>query len=150
MKIYISSAWNSPNQNEVVRRLKALGHEVYDVRNPEQETNSPFSLGMINPNWRNFNYVAFAAALKDPRYEKICAASFEALKKCDSCVVIPPFGRMEHFESFSVKHSGKKVYVYDPPSNPTVDIETALFDGVITSLEELEKQFEPQHEAAAV
>lgn len=32
--IYVASSWRNPYYPEVVNRLKAEGHDVYDFRNP--------------------------------------------------------------------------------------------------------------------
>lgn len=33
-KIYVASSWRNPYFPEVVKRLRAEGHDVYDFRNP--------------------------------------------------------------------------------------------------------------------
>lgn len=34
MKIYVASSWRNQYQPEVVATLRAVGHEVYDFKNP--------------------------------------------------------------------------------------------------------------------
>lgn len=35
MRIYVASSWRNTHQPEVVAKLRELGHEVYDFREPE-------------------------------------------------------------------------------------------------------------------
>jgi hypothetical protein len=41
MKIYVASSWRCKYQPEVVRKLRALGHEVYDFRGPGDGWSDP-------------------------------------------------------------------------------------------------------------
>jgi hypothetical protein len=35
VKIYVASSWRNGQQQDVVARLRAAGHEVYDFRAPD-------------------------------------------------------------------------------------------------------------------
>ncbi len=37
-RIYVASSWRNDFQTEVVKRLRAEGHEVYDSKNPPKGT----------------------------------------------------------------------------------------------------------------
>ena len=50
-KIYVASSWRNEYQQEVVKVLRELGHEVYDFKNPEGRTG--FQWSAIDKDWQN-------------------------------------------------------------------------------------------------
>ena len=49
-KIYVASSWRNEFQPEVVKTLRALGHEVYDFRNPPHGRGG-FQWSSIGEDW---------------------------------------------------------------------------------------------------
>lgn len=111
MKIYVASSWRNVRQQEVVRRLRDLGHEVYDFRNPSPGDNG-FS-------WKQ---CASDSSLKDPRLFRdvvlthpIAVAGFEkdmnALREAQVTVLVLPCGRSAHLELGWATGAGQKTIV---------------------------------------
>lgn len=100
MRIYVASSWrNEARQQEVVRVLRAEGHEVYDFRHP-----GPGEEGF---GWRFVT--TDPAALKDARRFRdevlphpSCKKGFDldmnALRAADATVCVLPCGRSAHLE----------------------------------------------------
>lgn len=51
MRIYVASSWRNERQPEVVARLRAEGHEVYDFRRPNGQQDG-FHWSEIDPEWQ--------------------------------------------------------------------------------------------------
>ena len=51
-KIYVASSWRNEYQQEVVKVLRELGHEVYDFKNPEGRTG--FQWSAIDKDWQSW------------------------------------------------------------------------------------------------
>lgn len=97
MKIYVASSWRNPYQQEVVARLRAAGHEVYDFRNPAPG-NHGFGWREIHPNWQQWTPEEFRAALDDPIARAGFRLDMDSLEAADACVLVLPCGRSAHLE----------------------------------------------------
>lgn len=51
-KIYVASSWRNSFQQDVVKFLRDVGHEVYDFKNPPHGRGG-FSWSDIDKNWEN-------------------------------------------------------------------------------------------------
>lgn len=81
MRIYVASSWKNEYQPEVVKRLRELGHSVYDYRNPA-EGDHGFSWREISPNFEKWGLVEFEAPQTQPELMyKMCPRSFEPKEK---------------------------------------------------------------------
>jgi hypothetical protein len=95
-KIYVASSWRNTEQPGVVERLRALGHLVYDFRNPPLGTG--FSWSAIDPHWKAWNVEQWRIALRHPTARAGFAADFGAMKWADTMVLVLPAGRSAHLE----------------------------------------------------
>jgi len=62
MRVYVASSWRNSYQPDVVRLLRACGHDVYDFRNPSGGTG--FAWSQIDPNWQEWTTEQYAEALQ--------------------------------------------------------------------------------------
>ena len=65
MKIYVASSWRNIYQPAVVRKLRELGHEVYDFRDPAPG-NYGFAWSQIDPDWQNWTPDEYVKCLEHP------------------------------------------------------------------------------------
>ena len=99
MKIYVASSWrNEERQQAVVKRLREIGHEVYDFRQPTEGDNG-FHWTEIDPNWKQWTPAEFRNhLLSDPIAESGFAKDFAAMEWADAFVLVMPCGRSAHLE----------------------------------------------------
>ena len=135
--IYVASSWRNQHYPEVVKRLKAEGHNVYDFRNPPHG-GSGFhwtDVDEIAPNW---TFEQYAEGLTHPLTERQFAADLEALQQADTCVLVLPCGRSAHTEAGWMAGKGKRVIVYIPEMVEP-ELMYKLFDQVVENLGDLER-----------
>jgi hypothetical protein len=138
MKIYVASSWKNKFQPEVVERLRALGHDVYDFKNPI-EGNNGFHWSNIDPNWESWTSDEYVAALSHPVAEEGFSFDFNAMKWADCCVMVLPCGRSANTEAGWMKGVGKKVFVAQF-TNEQPELMYKIYDGFITSIADLENK----------
>ena len=109
MKIYVASSWRNNRQSEVVKALRAEGHEVYDFKNPEPYTG--FSWSELDPNWQEWTNKEYFEALNHPRAVQAFNSDFDAMKWADVCVLIMPCGRSAHTEAGWMQGQNKPTIV---------------------------------------
>jgi hypothetical protein len=111
LKIYVASSWRNLHQPSVVEMLRAVGHDVYDFRNPR-----PGDQGF---GWRQ---CATEEQLKDPQKFRdevlthpIAQAGFksdmDALRAADVTVLVLPCGRSAHLEFGWAAGHGQQTFV---------------------------------------
>lgn len=133
--IYVASSWRNPYYPEVVKRLRAEGHQVYDFRNPPHGGNG-FRWTDIDENAPNWSFEEYSAGLHHPLAERQFAADLEALRWADTCVLVLPCGRSAHTEAGWMAGAGKRVVVYIPEMVEP-ELMYKLFDKVVGSLDSL-------------
>jgi len=110
MRVYVASSWRNPTQPKVVQALRAAGVDVYDFRNPRPGDHG-FRWSEIDPEWQQWTPEKFSTALAHP----IAVAGFEsdmdALKACDTCVLLLPCGRSAHLEAGWAAGAGKRLII---------------------------------------
>ena len=137
-RIYVASSWRNVSYPEVVKRLRACGHEVYDFRNPPQG-GSGFRWTDVDPDCGDWTFAQYADGLKHPAAERQFANDMEALEWADTCVLVLPCGRSAHTEAGWCKGRGKRTIVFIPEmDDPELvyklfDAETGGIDGILTS-----------------
>lgn len=125
MKIYVASSWRCPFQPEVVQRLRALGHEVYDFRgcdtgwdSPNDRTGVPggFSWSDVDPDWKNWpeDIPRYLRGLEHPRAIEGFNRDMNALKLADACILVNPCGQSAHAELGWAAGAGKLTAAYCP------------------------------------
>lgn len=138
MKIYVASSWRNEFQPAIVENLLAMGHEVYDFRNPPHRT--WFSWSEISENWQNWTVEEYAEALAHPLAIAGFNSDFDGMKWADCCVMVLPCGRSAHTEAGWFAGQGKPVYVFIGPGNEA-ELMYKIYDGLITSVDELYQTF---------
>jgi len=143
MKIYVASSWRNNTQPEVVQALRAVGHEVYDFKNPPNRTG--FAWSEIDTNWLKWTANDFIKALEHKAAKDGFASDFNAMVWADVCVLVLPSGRSAHSEAGWFAGSNKPVIVLtDDYQEPELMYKmfhyiTTTITGVIKSLENIEK-----------
>ena len=139
MKIYVASSWRNPYHLKVVELLRNIGHEVYDFRNPSKKNNG-FAWSDIDKDWINWSPDTYVKALSHPIAVAGFKSDFDAMKWADCCVMVLPCGRSANTEAGWMKGVGKAVYVFQPIQQEP-ELMYKIHDGIITSFEELEREF---------
>ncbi len=112
MKIYVASSWRDESQPVVVVALRAMGHEVYDFRQPAAD-NHGFHWSEVDPGWKAWDADEFVAALEHPVADQGFALDMDAMRWCDACVLVVPKtpGRSSHLELGWCAGAGKATAV---------------------------------------
>ena len=134
-RIYVASSWRNPYFPEVVKCLRAAGHEVYDFRNPPHG-GAGFHWTDIDPKAPEWTFAQYAEGLHHPLAERQFQADIDALTWADTCVLVLPCGRSAHTEAGWMAGAGKRVIAYIPEMVEP-ELMYKLFDGVAGSLDEL-------------
>lgn len=150
MKIYVASSWRNLIQPAIVLALRRCGHEVYDFRNPPN--NSGFGWEQVNPGWRRdagangfVDAEPYRAMLAHPIAGAGFAADIGALRDCDAVVYVLPCGRSASWEFGYAMGQGKRGYVvWFGPHEPELMFREAT---ILSNINELFDAFgEPQEQ----
>jgi hypothetical protein len=109
MRIYVATSWRNDFQPEIVKDLRAAGHEVYNFRDEEG-----FHWTEVDPNWKDWKPSEYIWGLKQPAAERGFKRDMDALKWCEACVYVMPCGPSASMEMGYAKGAGKIVIVYIP------------------------------------
>lgn len=96
-KIYVASSWRNIAQPGVVAAFRAMGHEVYDFKNPT-EGDKGFHWSEIDDGWKEWDSERYIKALDHPIAQKGFDSDFNAMKWADTFVLVQPCGRSAHLE----------------------------------------------------
>lgn len=135
MKVYVASSWRNDIQPIVVQKLREVGHDVYDFKNPAPNTG--FSWSDIDPNWKSWTNEQYIEALKHPIAEDGFMSDFEAMQEADACVLVMPCGRSAHSEAGWMQGAGKPTIVLLSPDAAEPELMYKMFEAVFTSIEEV-------------
>lgn len=97
MRIYVASSWRNLLQPGIVHALRRCGHQVYDFRNPAPG-NKGFAWSEIDPDWKSWTPAQYRAALQHPIAARGYNFDIQALKSCETCVLVLPSGRSASWE----------------------------------------------------
>lgn len=139
MKIYVASSWRNDYQYMMVVLLEAMGHEVYDFKNPGAGKKG-FAWSDIDKDWLSWTTEQYVEALKHTLAEEGFKSDFDAMQWADCCLMVLPCGRSANTEAGWMKGAGKKVFVFQPEKNEP-ELMYKIYDGIITSVAGLHKQF---------
>ena len=134
-KIYVASSWRNQYYTEVVEKLRAAGHDVYDFRNPPQGTVG-FRWSDVDPNYMEWSVDQYREGMKSPRAKQQFANDIQALEWADTCVLVLPCGRSAHTEAGWLAGKGKRTIVYIPEMQEA-ELMYLLFDLVTDNLDEV-------------
>ena len=135
VSIYVASSWRNPYYPEVVKRLTAEGHDVYDFRNPPHG-GSGFHWTDVDENAPNWTFEQYAKGLHHSLAERQFEADLCALEHADMCVLVLPCGRSAHTEAGWMAGKGKRVIVYIPEMVEP-ELMYKLFDDVVGDIDSL-------------
>ena len=134
-RIYVASSWRNAFQPDVVKRLRAEGHEVYDFRNPPHGKGG-FKWASIDPAWQDWSVDQYIEGLSHPTAEDGFKSDFDAMLWADVCVLVLPCGRSAHAEAGWMKGSGRKTIIYIPEAQEP-ELMYKLFDAVVGTMDDL-------------
>lgn len=135
-KIYVASSWRNDYQQEVVRILRELGHEVYDFKHPKCDLSYGFSWSNIDPDWENWTTEQYREALNHPVAQFGFDSDFDAMKWADTCIMVLPCGRSANTEAGWMKGAGRKVFVFSPIKQEP-ELMYKIYDGILSNYHEL-------------
>jgi hypothetical protein len=124
VKIYVASSWRCARQPAVVESLRAVGHDVYDFKNPPNGSGfgwrALFKDGLVGESDLKDGRAFRDKVLTHPRAQAGFDSDMGALRECDACVLVLPCGRSAHLELGWAVGAGKRTIVLldDPMSEP--------------------------------
>ncbi len=104
--VYVASSWRNPVQPAVVAALRAGGVDCYDFKHPEPG-NEGFHWSEVMPSYPRVgegspevlaDATEYLAALEHPIATEGFLRDFDAMQRCDACVLVLPCGRSAHLE----------------------------------------------------
>lgn len=112
MNLYVASSWRNRFQQDLVAKLRAKGHEVYDFKNPKGAgENTGFGWQQIDPNWRTWTPEQYRLALTHATAQKGFESDERGMVRANACVLCMPSGRSAHVEWGWMVGRGKIGYV---------------------------------------
>ena len=142
-RIYVASSWRNPIHPAIVERLRQVGHEVYDFRNP-----APGQKGFA---WRDCGgqaaadgpgggartIPAYLEAVHSDRAAQGFALDKAALEWCDTCILVLPCGRSAHDEIGYAAGQGKDTYVLLHEDKFEPELMYLLHTGIASDIEQI-------------
>lgn len=142
MNIYVASSWRNEIQPAVVQRLRQLGHEVYDFRNPKEhvhERDEGFHWSDIDPQWPWWSPDQFRSYLKHDLARAGFKSDFEAMKWCDFVLLAMPCGRSAHLELGWAAGAGKQTGILLSDGEP--ELMYSMADHLFIGMDEVVRFF---------
>ena len=137
-KIYVASSWRNEFYPEVVKSLRAEGYDVYDFRNPPSGDKG-FKWENVDLNYMNWTPQEYRDQLNCTLAKRQFGNDIEAMKSCDTCILVLPCGRSAHTEAGWFAGTGKKVIAYIPTKQEP-ELMYKLFSGIACTMKELKEQ----------
>lgn len=117
--IYVASSWRNLLQEGVVHTLRAAGFEVYDFKNPPDNTGFHWREVSLPHDNDTADMREYLQALEHPRSIEGYNADFDAMKNADTFVLVLPCGRSAHLELGWAVGAGKKTAILlEDPCTP--------------------------------
>jgi len=138
-KVYVASSWRNEYQKKVVEILRALGHTVYDFKEPEPGKHG-FSWSEIDPNWQNWTAAEYRNALDHPVAVKGYNSDFEAMYDATTFVLVLPCGRSAHLEMGWASGAGKETFILTRDKEEP-ELMAKMCDYILVSEKELIEAF---------
>ena len=101
-RIYLASSWRNEAQPDVVEALRDMGHEVYDFRNPPNDSGfgwEQLDAGDQRNDDGSVTFEGWEKMLADPIAKAGFKADFDAMKWATAFVLLLPSGRSAHLEA---------------------------------------------------
>ena len=135
--IYVASSWRNQFYDGVIAILHAAQLPLYDFKHPKVG-HAGFHWHAIDPEWETWSAEAYRKALADPRAAEGFTLDMDALKACDTLMLVLPCRRSAHLELGYAIGAGKRTIIFSPPG---VHIEPELMykaaDHIVLSAREL-------------
>jgi len=96
-KVYVASSWRNIAQPGVVHAIRAMGHEVYDFKNPSHGDKG-FHWSEISHDWQLWDGQKYIDALGHPLAVAGFNSDMSAMEWADTFVLVQPCGRSAHLE----------------------------------------------------
>lgn len=109
-KIYLASSWRNPMQPVALKMLRGEGHTVYDFRNPAPG-NTGFAWSEIDPDWLAWTPEHLIESFRHPLAINGFGHDYNAMRKCDTGVLLLPSGRSAHIEAGWLLGAGKPTVI---------------------------------------
>lgn len=141
-KIYLASSWNNNKQPLAVKKLRDIGHSVYDFRNPNGRKDRSVweDIGYTNIQVKRMNKNVFKEALRKKQTKDRFQDHHKAMLEADICILLLPCGKSAHIEAGYMAGNGKRVFVMDLQNTMTqAELMYMTFDGYFYEWEELFK-----------
>lgn len=107
-RVYVASSWRNPYQEDVVRTLRAFGHQVYDFKNPPGGFRG-FAWSELDPDWLLWTAEKYRhLLLTHPIAARGYLSDLRGMEWCDACLLVLPAGRSAHLELGWCKGRGKR------------------------------------------
>jgi hypothetical protein len=120
IKIYVASSWRNDFQPLVVERLRVLGFDPYDFKNPSPGEHG-FSWKEIEPDYSNWTTEQYIGILDHPISERGFGLDWQAMQNAAACVLVLPSGRSAHIEAGYFVGARRPLFIYIP--TPTTEPE---------------------------
>ena len=134
MRIYVASSWRNDIQPDVVKALRAAGHEVYDFKNP-REGDKGFHWSEIDKDWKQWTPEKYRECLNHPVACAGFKSDFDAMEWAECFVGVQPFGRSASMEMGYGAASGKLTILLLNSGEPELMVK--MFDHICCSLGEV-------------
>ena len=132
--IYVASSWRNEHQASVVDALRAVGHEVFDFRNPA-EGDEGFRWSEIDPEWQGWSPERYRELLSHPIAERAFETDMDALRRAEAVVLVQPCGRSSHLELGWAVGAGKATAILLADGEP--ELMAKMVDAVCVDLDEV-------------
>lgn len=129
MKVYVASSWRNDYQQEVVKSLRGVGHEVYDFKDSKG-----FRWSEVDPNWESWDPRTYLEGLIHPTAIRGFTRDMTALNWSEALVFVMPCGLSAGLEAGWAKGSGRLTIGYIPALREP-DLMVKMLDLITTDLE---------------
>jgi hypothetical protein len=145
-RIYVASSWRNPFQQDIVRYLRELRHEVYDFQHPrsggpvtDSTPEKGFAWSDIDPNWLNWEPRRYRDLIQEhPTAARGFEADFRAMQWADTCVLVLPCGRSAHLEAgWFVGFPEKRLHILLSDQGFEPELMYLMADGIHVEMTEL-------------
>lgn len=136
MRVYVASSWRNEQQQNIVARLREVGHEVYDFKHPRGAGSSGFAWRDIDPAWERWTAQQQIAAYDHTLATHGLGADLAGMVTCDALVMVQPCGRSAALE-LGWAIGARKMTIVLMADGQEPELMLRLADHLVTSLDEV-------------
>lgn len=111
--IYVATSWRNPLYEGVLSVLRVAGLAFYDFKHPAPGV-SGFAWSDVDPHWVVWTPAAYREGMAHPRASEGFGLDMDALKACDTLLLVLPCGSSAHLELGYAIGAGKTTIIYYP------------------------------------